>query len=228
MNGPAEHRRFDEDLPGYLLGSLHEADRIALEAHLDQCERCRSELDWLRPTVGVLAGSVPQLDPPRGMRRRTLAAARSEKRIEEPGRRSRAPAWMPRFVPVAAVLAAAAVIIAIAVSGLGSDNGPGTSTVAVQQADARAANAGGTLVVRDGGATLQVDRMPRLPASQVYETWLQRGSEIEPSTTFIVDRNGAGATTIPDVEDADQVMVTREPRGGSDQPTTAPLLRASL
>jgi anti-sigma factor RsiW len=227
MNRSAEeHRHFEEDLAGYLVGSLHEADRIALEAHLDQCGRCRSVLDRLRPTVGVLAGSVPQLDPPRGMRRRILAAARSEKRIEEP--RRRAPAWMPRFVPAAAVLGAAAVIIAIAVSGLVDDNGPGSSTVAVQPAAARAANAGGTLVVRDGAATLEVDRMPRLPARQVYETWLQRGGAVKPSTTFIVDRSGKGATTIPDVDGADQVMVTREPRGGSDRPTTAPVLRASL
>jgi hypothetical protein len=100
--------------------------------------------------------------------------------------------------------------------------------VAVEPADGRAANAGGTLVVQDGAATLEVDGMPRLPARQVYETWLQRDGEVQPSTTFIVDRSGKGATTIPDVDGAEQVMVTREPRGGSVQPTTAPVLRASL
>ena len=227
MNGSAEeHRGFQEDLPGYLLGSLAEADRVALEAHLDQCERCRSELDWLRPTVGVLASSVPQLDPPRRQRRRTIAAARADERP------TGARGWLtalgrPRPATLGLAAAAVAIVVAIAVSSLDQGSGPGSTTVALQAA-APATGAGGSLVVRDDTATLEVARLPDLPPSQVYEAWVQRDGEISPSSTFIVDRNGAGATTIPGVEGADRVMVTREPRGGSDQPTTVPLVSASL
>jgi anti-sigma factor RsiW len=220
-----EHRRFEEDLAAYVVGNLEGADRIALEAHLDQCERCRSDLEWLRPAAGALAASVPQLDPPRRLRRRILAAARSEQPAH---RRWAVPAGVPRLAPLAGAFAAIAVAVVIAVSLLGDDTGPGSSTVAAQPAAALPAGAEGTLVVRDGMATLEVARMPRLASSQVYEAWLQRDGEIEPSSTFIVDRNGAGAATIPGVDGASRVMVTREPRGGSDSPTTAPLLQATL
>ena len=215
------HRRFEEDLAAYVVGNLDQADRIAFEAHLDQCGRCRSDLDWLSPAAGVLAASVPQ-------RRRTLAAARSVPRADTSEPRWRSRAGAPRLAALGAASAAVAAAIVLAVGLLADENGPGSSTVAVQPAGALQAGAGGQLVVRDGTATLEIARMPPLPSSEVYEAWVQRDGALEPSSTFIVDRNGTGAVTIPGVDGADRVMVTREPRGGSDRPTTAPLLEAPL
>jgi anti-sigma factor RsiW len=217
-----DHRRFEGDLAAYLLDNLDDADRIAFEAHLDQCERCRSDLDWLRPTVGEVATSVPQLEPPRRLRRRTLAAARA---AEAPARR-RSETWigLPRFAAIGGAVTAL-LAVAIVVVSLVNDSGPGTSTVPVQAAEA---GVDGSLVVDDGTAVLEVARMPQIPSNRVYETWIQRDGKVEPSSTFIVDRNGTGTATIPRVEGADRVMVTSEPRGGSDRPTTAPLLEASL
>ena len=226
MRPPADdHTRFEEDLAAYVVGNLDEAERVALEAHLDQCERCRSDLDWLRPASGALAASVPQLEPPRRLRKRVLAAARSDQRTER-----RRPTWAgaPRLATLAAGFAAIAVAAVLAVSLLGDDNESGPSTVAAQPAAVLPAGAEGTLILRDGMATLEVARMPRLPSSQVYEAWVQRGGAILPSSTFIVDRDGTGAAAIPDVEGADRVMVTKEPRGGSDRPTNAPLLQVTL
>jgi hypothetical protein len=63
----------------------------------------------------------------------------------------------------------------------------------------------------------------------IYEVWIARGEQIEPSTLFQVHRNGSGAAAIPSgLEDADQVMVTLEPRGGSAKPTRAPLIVAKI
>jgi hypothetical protein len=223
-----DHRRFEEDLAAYLLGSLDQTETITLETHLARCERCRSELDWLRPAAGALAASVPQLVPPRRLRRRTLAAARAERRRSRPRPRRPVALGAPRFAMLAGALTLVAIGIAIAVGSLPNDQGPGASTVAVQPAEPGAAAVGGRLIVRDDLATLEVHGMPRLPSSQVYEAWVDRNGDVAPSSTFIVDRRGVGATTIPSVEGADRVMVTREPRGGSDRPTTAPLLLAPL
>ena len=53
--------------------------------------------------------------------------------------------------------------------------------------------------------------------------------EVEPSTLFQVHRDGTGAAAIPEgLEDADQVMVTLEPRGGSAKPTRAPIIVAKI
>ena len=55
--------------------------------------------------------------------------------------------------------------------------------------------------------------------------WIARDGQVEPSTLFQVHRDGTGAAAIPDgLEDADQVMVTLEPPGGSPQPTRAPII----
>jgi hypothetical protein len=218
-----DHDRFDEDLAAYALNALTQDDRVALEAHLPQCERCRNTLTWLRPAADALATSVPSKIPPRRLRRRTLAAARSdghERRAAKPflGHRG--------LAPIAAGLALAAVAFAIGTS-LGGGPGADSRTVAVQPAD-QASAADGVLIERDGMATLELEGMPKLAGDDVYQAWLQRDGEIQPSTTFIVDRNGTGATTIAGVENAEKIMVTREPRGGSATPSTAPLVAVSL
>jgi hypothetical protein len=63
----------------------------------------------------------------------------------------------------------------------------------------------------------------------VYETWVRRGNGVEPSSLFTLRRNRSGDAAIPGpLEGADAVLVTAEPRGGSSQPTSRPLLQASL
>jgi len=63
----------------------------------------------------------------------------------------------------------------------------------------------------------------------IYEVWIARDGNVEPSTLFQVNRNGSGAAAIPDgLDHADQVMVTVEPPGGSAKPTSAPLIVTTL
>jgi anti-sigma factor RsiW len=226
-NGFGDHGRFEEDLPAYALDALEPPARVALEAHLEGCERCREQVAWLRPAAAALAVSVPQLASPPRLRRRVLAVARAEAKTAAPGAppvRHR-PAWL---MPAAAGAAAVAVSLAIAIVDIGGGSGTDSTTVAVDVAADGAATAEGSLVIEGGAATLEVDGMPALRGGDVYQAWLQREGEIEPSSTFIVDRQGDGAVTIPRTDDADRLMVTREPRGGSEVPSTAPLIAAEL
>jgi hypothetical protein len=78
-------------------------------------------------------------------------------------------------------------------------------------------------------ATLRVQRLPKLPPNQVYETWLERDGELEPGSVFVLRRDGSADAAIPGpLEGASAVLVTREPRGGSQSPTSPPLLEATL
>ena len=53
--------------------------------------------------------------------------------------------------------------------------------------------------------------------------------EMLPQPTFEIGESGVGAVAVPaDLSEADAVLVTREPRGGSRAPSEAPLLRARL
>ena len=79
------------------------------------------------------------------------------------------------------------------------------------------------------GAILEVRGMPSPRGDQVYQAWVERDGMIEPEPTFEVGPDGSGAVAVPDdLSDAEAVMVTREPRGGSRAPTGTPLLTVSL
>jgi anti-sigma factor RsiW len=225
--GEACDERWRDELAAHALDSLDQTEARALEAHLAGCERCRDELRWLRTAVEALPASVPQLEPPRRLRRRVLAAARAEPRSSRARGLGRPPrlAWM---TPATATAAVAAVALAAGAGYLVGEDGPESSTVSAAAQTARAAGAGGLVVTNGDEATLEVEGMPRLAAGHVYQAWLQRGSEIEPSTTFIVDRHGDGAAAVPHVGGAERLMVTSEPRGGSEVPSTEPLLSATL
>ena len=81
------HGRFLEMLSDYVDGELPEAERIALEAHLQGCYSCTEELESLRATVLMLR-RMPEVEAPRSFR---IA----------PGRRSRShPSPRETGVPV--------------------------------------------------------------------------------------------------------------------------------
>ena len=61
------HGRFLEMLSDYVDGLLPEAERIALEAHLQGCDSCTEELESLRATVLMLR-RMPEVEAPRSFR----------------------------------------------------------------------------------------------------------------------------------------------------------------
>jgi hypothetical protein len=76
---------------------------------------------------------------------------------------------------------------------------------------------------------LRVAGLPPLRGDEVYEVWVHRGSRVLASTVFVVRRDGTGAVAIPaQLSDADSVVVTREPTGGTRRPTSPAMLSARL
>jgi len=84
--------------------------------------------------------------------------------------------------------------------------------------------------VRDGdNGTLELTGLSQLPAGDVYQAWVQRGQRVLPSSLFAARADGTAIAAIPhDLDGADRVMVTREPRGGSRKPTGRPLVSVGL
>ena len=79
------------------------------------------------------------------------------------------------------------------------------------------------------GAILRVNGMPTLDRDSTYQVWVQRGGETISESLFSVGADGAGAAAVSeDLEDADAVMVTREPAGGSRAPSEEPILTVPL
>jgi Anti-sigma-K factor rskA/Putative zinc-finger len=215
-----DHERWRDEVAAYALDALPGAERNALESHLSECEECRAYLRWLRPAEAAVATSVEQIKPPRRLRRALLANVRKE----EPSR----PRW---FLARPVVATALAVTIAAALAGgyVLRGSGPSTETVTAEATGAAPADLAARLVREGDSGTLELTGL-RLPkGGRVYEAWVRRGSEISPSTVFVPDRAGAATVALPNqLADADEVMVTREPAGGSNAPTTAPMLHVPL
>jgi anti-sigma-K factor RskA len=183
--------------------------------------------------VDLLPRTVPQREPPPRLRKRLMATVRGESRqaARADSRSTRWRDWGAFLLRPAAAAAAGVLIVAGALGGYllhqpGQDR---TSVMPIQANRNLAPMASGTLERQDGSAILHVEGMPTLAGNKVYETWVQRGGSVEPSSLFTLRRNRSGDAAIPGpLEGADAVLVTAEPRGGSSQPTSQPLLTASL
>jgi anti-sigma-K factor RskA len=155
-------------------------------------------------------------------------------------RRARA-RWFRRPAAIAVAAAAAvALIIAGTLVGVGiSEHAfapahPGTS---VSQISAEPDAQHATTKIATGGvaklvwsvdlrkAAITLYGLQRAPSGKTYELWYLRGKRAVPAGTVNVSSRGA-TTRILDgkMEAGDTVAVTVEPRGGSKQPTSLPIL----
>lgn len=227
MSSRGDHERWGDDLAAYALGALEPRETAEFEGHLVDCERCRAELVRLAPAVEGLSTAVPRLEPPPGLRKRIMdvVEADADATVASAPQRSRRRTWAWRPAPVAAF--AAAIVIAF-IAGFALRGGDGATTT-VQARALTAQPASATLVQRDGAWRLDVDRLPQPPADHVYEVWVQRGADVQPSSLFVLSRDGRAQVALPQsLADGDRVMVTVEPAGGSAAPSSAPLLQADV
>jgi hypothetical protein len=215
-----DHARYRDDVGAYLLGALNDLERQTFERHLTGCSECQEEVERLRPAAEALPGSVVQLEPPPGLKRRLMAEVEGDSNVTAlPARRR-----PMRLLAVAAVLLVG-LVVGFGVAQLGGDDDTRTVGVTVAKAMPRA---GGTLEIADDRATLKLHNMPDLGRARVYQVWFQHGDRLVPTRTFEVGPNGRGDVGLPAVGDADGVYVTREARGGAQVPSEDPIVRVRL
>ena len=227
----SDHMRYQDDVGAYLLGALPELERQEFERHVADCSECQEALERLRSAADALPSSVEQFQPPPRLKASLMEVVEREAQAEQPAPRRpllrfMRPATRPRFVRPALVAAVVLIglVVGFAVSQLGGDE---TRTLAAT-VDRAMPEAGGTLRIADDRATLRLHDMPDLGGARVYQVWLQHGDRIVPARTFEVGRSGAGRVELPDVDDADGVYVTREPRGGAQVPSEDPIVSVPL
>jgi anti-sigma-K factor RskA len=237
---PDAHERYENELAAYMLGALEVAEAAAFEQHLASCEHCRGRERWLRASVDVLPSSVEQVEPPPALRERLMETVRQEAGVPHeaarphpagrtPGRGLRA--WLGSLsLRPATALAGVVLLLAAAAGGyaIGESGGGSGTTRITAVGTAAAPQTTGTIVRSGDSGVLRVANLPQR-RGRIYEVWLVKGGKPLPSALFQVGRDGTGSAGIPDgLDEATQVMVTSEPAGGSDQPTTQPLLSAPV
>jgi anti-sigma-K factor RskA len=223
-----EHDRRSDEIAAYLLDALEPGEAAELERHLAGCEECRTELKWLRPAVQLLPESVERVEAPPELRGRLMEQVRSEAESTPAPRRARrwsVGGWSLRpAAGLAALVLIVAAVAAYAISDSGSDGG-GVTTVVVGHSPEVTAE-----MVRDGDSgTLHLTNLHQLPPDKVLQAWVQRGDRVvSAKTLFVPNQDGTASATIDDMEGVKTVMVTAEPRGGSAQPTSPPVVSVSI
>jgi anti-sigma factor RsiW len=224
----AENRECGEDVAAYALGALGDAEARTFRAHLETCTVCQDELAAFEQVINVLPTSAPAYHASRRLRRRVMTAVAQEPRqgrTPAPTRRRRS---LPRPALAfggAMALAVAAVVVVLAA---GSSSSSHSRVIAAQVTGTGSAS----LRVGQGHAELVVHRFQAPPAGQIYEVWLQRGktgAAIPTKALFSVNDAGDADVDVPgDLHGVTQVMVTREPAGGTQKPTHPPVISAAL
>jgi hypothetical protein len=232
----AHHGRFEEDLAAYLLDALDPDEVREFRTHLEGCAHCQHDERWLRAAVEQLPSSVEQLEPPGELRNRLMARVHVEAQNDRASARE-APAPPPprrRWWSLALRPATALAVLAIAAAGvagyvIGNDNGGTTTTTIQAQATPEEPTAVAKVERTGDSAVLNVDRLPVQRPGHVYQAWVQRGMQFERSSLFVVGKDGTGSAAVTgDLNGAQAILVTEEPAGGSQQPTTKPVLVAKL
>lgn len=126
------HRRFRDRLSAYIDDALDPSAARRLEAHLGECERCRTELEQLRSTVAALR-ELPEAEVPRSF---ALGPERAA------ARRPPVPAAPLAFgarIAAATVAAALAAVLVVDLGDLGGDGAteeaPSPGMTAEREAD---------------------------------------------------------------------------------------------
>jgi anti-sigma-K factor RskA len=246
MNGQTEAGDLHILTGAYASGALTDEEHDAFVAHLPTCAPCRDEVAELVATATLL-GIAAAETPPVGFRDRVMAEVATTRQLPpvvstlaeaREQRRARLPRWALSAAAGVAVLALGLGVWGYSLSQENSDlRHQGDLIAAVQTAaDAKTVNAskdGATATVTvapsTGDMVFMASGLRDVGHDRTYQVWLLGpGSTVRSAGTF--DSNGKGHTTrlFRGPGGAFAVAVTEEPHGGSERPTTKPVMSMEL
>ncbi|MBB1246664.1 anti-sigma factor [Streptomyces durbertensis] len=230
----------------YALNALAADERDAFAAHLGDCEACRLEAAEFEATAARLAAAAAQ-PPPAAMKERVMSSVDGVRQL--PPRLSATTTPVRPRGPLrrqaAAFAIAAAVAAAASFGGLAAwqyQQGERARDQAAQAEErlrdisavltaddartvrGRTTNGATTTIVASRAhdmAVLTASGLPAPASGAVYQLWLDHDGTMLPAGFL----HGDGAVLVEgDTSDASAVGLTLEPAGGSEEPTTTPLL----
>jgi anti-sigma-K factor RskA len=217
----------------YALDALDADERARFESHLDECTACRAELAGFAATTARLGESEAQA-PPAELRERLMsevATTRQERPTVVAMKQSALRRTLPRLAVAAALLVGAAGIGGYLVerdqsSDLRAERSAMTSIVAASDATTtnEAFEGGGKVRLissaTEDAAVIVASDLPGLEGGKVYQVWVVKDDSPTSEGVFAT----SGSMIMDGIDDADSVAITVEPKGGSKQPTTQPIV----
>jgi anti-sigma-K factor RskA len=225
----------------FVLDALSEEEAEQFRRHLEECPACGEEVRELQQAAARM-GASEAIPPPAHLKQRVLAAADRTPQLPPPNRAGGvvidvAPhRWGRRML-----LAAAAVVLVVAggvgVSQLGNESAERDSLLAegvvrvFEADDAHTAEMpteiGGRIRVAASPKLDQMavdtDELPPLEEGRVYQLWALRGAEVQSVGVLQPDKGLSMEMPTSDTE----LAITVEPAGGSELPTTTPIMRVN-
>lgn len=217
----------------FALDALSSDEATQFRTHLEECAVCRQEVRELRAAAAQM-GAVEAIAPPESLKVRVLATA--DRTPQKPPKvsslsQARGRRWAPR-------LAAAAAAVVVATAGAvgiaqiaGDDGGTSLQAGVVQVFESEDAHTtevdtshGAVRVATSperGEMAVDTSGLHTLDQGHVYQLWsIVDGT---PTSVGVLDDPGKGASmAMP--EPGTQVAITVEPAGGSERPTTDPIV----
>lgn len=213
----------------FALDALDDQERQEFEAHLDDCDDCRTEVASLRDTAASIAYAAEGPAPPPALRDRVLDSVREERASNVvPLRRRR---WaLPAVAAVAALAAGTAIGLGVWAASLSGslDRATTAKSESVRAALILASpdatrvpigEKGQVAVLPDGRAALASPELGRAPAGKTYEAWVVGVDGPEPAGLFKGADGGSLVVLRQPVPKGARVAVSLEPARGSPKPT---------
>jgi anti-sigma-K factor RskA len=225
----------------YAVNALSEIERTAFEAHLIRCESCAVEVAELATTAARLGVAVESPPPPQ-LRARVLAAAAETRQLApHPARvpNPRRIRWAGGLLAAACLVAAVFVTVQYTESSqdrqlaqLSSEYSRFSDFLSAPDAkliNGKAPNgASGTAVVsasRDEALFLAKD-LPDPGDGRIYQLWLI-GADNDPHPAGLLQSRST-PVVVSGLTGAKEVALTVEPSGGSEKPSTPPVMAMPL
>lgn len=234
----------------YVLNALDPSEAAEFEQHLTACAACRDEVAELQQAAALM-GAAEESAAPASLRARVLDAVDRTPQVPPsvaaaPTPPTSASEAVPtgsvtplRSRPARRFLVAVAAVAAVVIGGVVvtdalRDDDPASVlsagvTEVLRASDAQAAtvatsNGGRVTVAMSGSAgrmAVDTSGLPALDAERVYQLWTVREG-VMASAAVLEDHRTGASMDLP--EAGFQVAITVEPAGGSEQPTSDPVV----
>jgi len=243
---PMDDKSFEDLKDAYALGALPGDERATVEAYLALHPERQAEIDDMVGIAGLLALAPPEQEPPADLRRRLMQVVESEA-VRPRAAESPTSSWFGRLGGLRNVALGAAAVLVVGLLSWNVLLQGDVQDLRGQVEEARSANEAqqtreialdGTwaeqgaraevTALKDDRAILVVEDMPSMPEDRTGQVWVIHDDKPLPSGLLDPSGNMAATAITTPLRGADAIAVTIEPAGGSEVPTSDPVLVQEL
>ncbi|MFJ7471602.1 anti-sigma factor domain-containing protein [Peribacillus frigoritolerans] len=224
------------NLLSFLSGELGEKEKKAFAEHLIQCSECTREYKQMTEAWNSLKWDFEEIEPSSSLKSEVMNFVFETDEVPVRRRKKWSGFFLKQFTPVTSGLLLAALVLVFVLlysniqlkKELTAINLPMEvkTSLSLQPADKTAVNMntdGAAYILQQGKERrliVQIQNLPSLQESEVYQVWLLKDGKRRNAGTFKPDEAGTGSLTYKlSIDDKfNHIGITREPDSNSTKP----------